>query len=67
MTAATEPTRHILIHTHNAEGKEVFQQFRHPETDVYTSLDLDEIKAGAAILNKKHKPHKFAAYTLVKR
>lgn len=67
MSNATEPTRHIILHTHNDSGKEVYSQFRHPENDQYTHLDLDDAKQGAAMLNKKHKGHKFAAYTLVKR
>ena len=64
---ATEPTRHIIMHTHNSDGSEIFESFKNPETGTMTTLNLDEAKAGAATLNKKHKPHKFAAYTLVKR
>lgn len=64
---ATETTRHLVIRTHNSSGTEIFEPFRMPDNDNYTTEDLDEAKAAATTLNNKHKPHKFAAYTLIKR
>lgn len=64
---ATEPTRHIIMHTKNADGNDVNQPIRGLKSREWTFLDLDEAREEAKLLAKEHRGHKFEAQTLVRR